>query len=202
MKTGLIYKATNKLSGKSYIGLTTKALKERIRGHIKDSKIKNHTFKFANALRKYNFDDWDWIILHKDIPFKYLSKMEEFYIFLFNTYNEGYNSTKGGEHSPMHNPISRRKNALARTGKSRPDVAERNRRNRGKKLSEEHEKKLSDNFSGKNNPFYGKTHSDETRLKMSKAKENYIPWNKGKPHSEETKRKLKEAWKRRKERDK
>ena len=50
---------------------------------------------------------------------------------------------------------------------------------------------------GKFNPMYNHIYSDETRIKMSKAKENYIPWNKGKHHSEETRRKLKEAWKKR-----
>ncbi len=33
---------------------------------------------------------------------------------------------------------------------------------------------------GKNNPFYGKTHSKETKLKISQSRKNCIPWNKGK----------------------
>jgi hypothetical protein len=31
---GIIYKATNKVNGKSYIGQTTKSLKHRINNHI------------------------------------------------------------------------------------------------------------------------------------------------------------------------
>lgn len=202
MKTGIIYKAVNKISNKSYIGQTTKQLKERIRCHIKDVKRKKHTYKFANALRKYNESDWEWLILYKDIPFHLLGKMEELCISLHDTYKNGYNSTLGGEYNPMHNPESRRKLSLSKIGTKRPDLAERNRQSRGKKLSEEHKKKLSIYFSGNKNPFYGKKHSQESKIKMSKSKQNFVPWNKGILHSEETKRKMKEAWKKRKERNK
>jgi len=36
-------------------------------------------------------------------------------------------------------------------------------------------------------------HSEESKKKMSEAKQNYVPWNKGIPCSEETKKKLSEA---------
>ena len=44
--------------------------------------------------------------------------------------------------------------------------------------------------------------SEETRQKISDANKGKIAWNKGKKTSEETKRKMKEAWIRRRERDK
>lgn len=44
-----------------------------------------------------------------------------------------------------------------------------------------------------NHPMYGKNHSEETKAKMSKAKEGYVPWMKGKHHTDETKKKLSEA---------
>jgi hypothetical protein len=43
---------------------------------------------------------------------------------------------------------------------------------RGKKLSEEHKKTLSILFSGKNNPNYGKKHSDSTKEKVRQARLN------------------------------
>ena len=39
----------------------------------------------------------------------------------------------------------------------------------------------------------GRKHSEETKLKISKANKGRIAWNKGKHHTEETKRKLSEA---------
>lgn len=78
-------------------------------------------------------------------------------------------------------------------------------------------KKLKGKMSGDKNPFFGKTHSDETKRKLSEANKNRIvspltknrisqankgmvPWNKGKsnPHSPEHKRKLSELNKNRK----
>ena len=55
-------------------------------------------------------------------------------------------------------------------------------------------------LSGDNNHFYGKTHSEETKEKISKSNKGKIAWNKGKPLSEETKEKIsksnkgKESW--------
>lgn len=58
---------------------------------------------------------------------------------------------------------------------------------KGTKLSEEHKKKISSSNSGSNNPFYNKTHSNETKEKIS---ENNCRHWKGKKLSEEHKRKL------------
>ena len=41
-----------------------------------------------------------------------------------------------------------------------------------------------------NHPMYGKKHSEETKDKMSKAKEGYVPWIKDHGHSEESKEKM------------
>ena len=61
---------------------------------------------------------------------------------------------------------------------------------KGKPKSEEHKRKMSEARKGKrlgrDNPFYGKTHSEESKKKMSEAK-------KGKQLTEETKKKLSEA---------
>ena len=48
---------------------------------------------------------------------------------------------------------------------------------------------------GKDNPMFGKHHSEETRKKMSEARKGQIPWIKGKHHSEETRRKISKATK-------
>jgi hypothetical protein len=64
---------------------------------------------------------------------------------------------------------------------------------KGKNLSEETKKKISESTKGKKNHFFGKKHSEETKLKltgrklseetkrkMSSSKKGIIPWNKGK----------------------
>ena len=51
--------------------------------------------------------------------------------------------------------------------------------NKGKQLSEETRKKMSEALSGDNHPFFGKHRSDETRLKMSEANKGMLWWNNG-----------------------
>ena len=57
---------------------------------------------------------------------------------------------------------------------------------KGKKLSEETRKRISEMNKGENHPMYGKHHSEEAKKKMREA-------NKGKHHSEEAKKKMREA---------
>lgn len=48
-------------------------------------------------------------------------------------------------------------------------------------------------YHGEEHPFYGKHHSKEAKEKMSKAKENYVPWNVGKKHTKEAREKMSKA---------
>ncbi len=52
-------------------------------------------------------------------------------------------------------------------------------------------------FSGKNHPRYGKSHTEESRKKLSESHKGQIPWNKGKTgiYSEETRKKISDAHK-------
>ncbi len=64
-KFGIIYIATSP-SGKSYIGQTVQALCNRKTGHAKDAE--NYTYAFANAIRKYGINGFNWDTLYYDIP--------------------------------------------------------------------------------------------------------------------------------------
>lgn len=81
-----------------------------------------------------------------------------------------------GENHPLYG-IGHTKKSKEKMSKSR----------KGKKLSEEHKKKLSQAFSGENNPMYGKKHPEEIRKKISEAT---MGRGKGIPKSEEHKRKI------------
>jgi group I intron endonuclease len=94
---GLIYKATSKTSGKSYIGLTSRTLEERKQEHYYQAKGEHKTYAFYNAISKYGFDDFEWTIIFETDDFNELQRYECYFIGKHNTFENGYNSTVGGE---------------------------------------------------------------------------------------------------------
>lgn len=93
MKSGIIYMATNKMNGKSYIGQTTKKMEERRTEH-KLSKKYYHT-KFYDALEKFGWENFEWKVLYETSE-EMLDLAEILSIYTYNTFYEGYNSTLGG----------------------------------------------------------------------------------------------------------
>jgi len=91
---GKIYCAHCIFTGKKYIGQTVKNnLKYRIAEHFAD--CVNHNHKFANALEKYGKDGFIWgVIGEYDISL--LNEMEIYWIDVYDTFNNGYNTTTGG----------------------------------------------------------------------------------------------------------
>lgn len=93
-KVGLIYKVTNIINNKIYIGQTIQSLKERKRQHYKFAKSKKN-YKFSNALNKYDANNFIWEILEDNISVDKLNDREVYYIELHDCFNKGYNSTPG-----------------------------------------------------------------------------------------------------------
>ena len=90
--TGIIYRAFNKISNKSYIGQSKNDLETRKRQHYYKAREKSHTYKFVNALRLYPEDSWTWEVL-AEVEIDKLNDYEKFFIQDLDTYNNGYNST-------------------------------------------------------------------------------------------------------------
>jgi group I intron endonuclease len=99
-----IYKFTNKINSKSYIGQTNN-IEKRKRGHKSDSyNAKSHSYKlpFHNAIRKYGWENFKFEII-EEIPDEmgrdYLNEREIFFIDYFKTLTtqNGYNLTVGGD---------------------------------------------------------------------------------------------------------
>ncbi len=143
-----IYKHTSKTSGKSYIGYTTNGIDKRWRNHCNNSqKVSNR--HFHNAIRKYGEEDFTHEIIVRCSDIEIAKKAEISCIDYYDTYNNGYNMTKGGEgFSGKHSDESKRKMSKAK---------------KGIPLSDEHKRKLSESQ-------IGKIVSDESKKKMSKPK--------------------------------
>lgn len=98
---GYIYIYTNVKNGKVYIGQTTDIV-NRKSAHKYKASIDRSNNKFYNAVRKYGWDSFTFNILVtiqseniKDLTI-FLDAVETFYIWKYNSFKQGYNSTAGG----------------------------------------------------------------------------------------------------------
>lgn len=96
MVFGIIYKVTNKINGKVYIGQTTQGLRRRKKAHIRDAVNKKYNSVFHKALLKYN--DFAWEIIDQCDSRQQLNEMEFHYIKQYDSKApNGYNLTFGGD---------------------------------------------------------------------------------------------------------
>lgn len=96
---GLIYKITNKVNNKSYIGQTTQTLEKRWKKHL--SQLNDNTY-FHRAIKKYGANNFLKEILEDNIFNEKLDEREIYWIAKEGTYidNGGYNLTVGGKSTP------------------------------------------------------------------------------------------------------
>lgn len=89
---GFIYKVTNKVNNKVYIGQTRYTVEFRWKQHIH----KQDNCHFHNAIRKWGIDNFIVETLEKcDVDL--LNSREIFYIAKYDSYKSGYNSTIEGD---------------------------------------------------------------------------------------------------------
>lgn len=155
----IIYKFTNKINGKVYIGTTNRGFEYRKHEHVYASES-NPKFKFHQAIKKYGIDNFNEEILIENIDSKeQANNLEIEYIKIFDSYKNGYNMTEGGGNRGefKHSNESKEKMRLSKLGI---------------KLSDEHKKKIS-------NSLKNKPKTKEHNIKVGLA-------NKGKKHSKES----------------
>lgn len=163
---GIIYKITNTVNNKVYIGQTTTTFKrrynkggnsniERVYNTHKYNKEHNSSYNkhLLFSIEKYSFNAFD-VDVRFDVAYskEELDFREDYWIVYYDSINNGYNHKRGGANGSP---------------------------------SEETKQKMSIANKGENNSFYGKTHTEETKQKIRIANKNRI-W------TEESKRKLKE----------
>ena len=94
---GFIYKITNTINGKSYLGQTIQNVKERFYQHCatKCSKAVSN-MAIHRAIKKYGKSNFTVEVI-EEIDSANLNDRERYWIKYYNSYNNGYNSTKGGQ---------------------------------------------------------------------------------------------------------
>ena len=110
IKKGNIYKITNLINEKKYIGCTIYPINKRFEEHIYRCLKSDSNTKFCNSIRKYSVENFN-IELIEECEISVIYEREKFYITEFKTYEYGLNSTVGGEGclGYVHSPEIRKK---------------------------------------------------------------------------------------------
>lgn len=91
-----IYKHTNKVNGKVYIGQTCQKPEDR----WQNGRGYQHNPLFYNAIQKYGWNGFTHEIIETEIQTQEEANQKEIdYIAQYNSYEEGYNLTKGGNNA-------------------------------------------------------------------------------------------------------
>ena len=91
---GYIYKISNSINDKLYIGKTCTTLSNRWSHYISDyTKYDWHLYR---AMRKYGIENFS-IELVEECEDNKLNEQEQYWINYYNSYNNGYNMTIGGD---------------------------------------------------------------------------------------------------------
>lgn len=186
----VIYKTTNLINGKIYIGQDTK----NNQNYLGSGKILKY------SINKYGKDNFIKEILEYCKNIDELNEREKYWITELNSTNReiGYNVTFGGQSGWMlglkHTEDTKLNYSIKRKGVL---IGEKNGMY-GKKHTDESKKKMSNPKFGSDNGMYGKKHSEETKNKMSNKLIGEANPFYGKKHSEETKQKMSETAKKRK----
>ena len=110
-----IYCIENKINQKKYIG-QSKDISERWVKHVRDlNNGVHHNIHLQASWDKYGEKNFDFKIIKACKPL-YLNRFEKIYINIYDTYNNGYNMTTGGDINPMNMPEIRNKIAVSMTG--------------------------------------------------------------------------------------
>ena len=92
-----IYKITNLVNGKEYIGQTSLSIQERFKQHIHDANKGYYNHRpLYNAFNKYGIENFIVEEL-EECNTEEVNQKEIEYINKFDTYSNGYNATLGGE---------------------------------------------------------------------------------------------------------
>ncbi len=93
---GYIYKITNKVNNKAYIGQTIKTVEKRFQQHKNNSnKPYFSQIVLYKAFNKYGIQNFKCETI-EEIPNEQLDEREKYWIEYYDTYFNGYNSTLGG----------------------------------------------------------------------------------------------------------
>ena len=148
----IIYKATNKINGKCYIGQTRHSLEHRKKIHLIRARqgVKTH---FYQAIRKYGEDNFEWTILCVTSSKQTLNELETYYITKYDSIKNGYNMVDGGDNNIMDiEGVKTHHDEVMQSDEVRSKISKSMKAYRLEHpFTDEHRKKLSEKAKGNHN---------------------------------------------------
>lgn len=167
----LIYKVTNKINGKGYIGKTVKSKEERWAEHVSYARTPETILHFA--ICKYGREAFEVTILEDGISEEsVLNERERFYIKEHKTYPPGlgfgYNMTPGGDGNSNPSPETRKRMSAGVKASLTPE-----RRERLRQLALNMPQSQKDQISSSvkahtSSPEFARRHSERVKEGMAK----------------------------------
>lgn len=99
---GFIYKISNSINDKIYIGKTLSTIEKRFAQHQRDAlKPEENNRPLYRAMRKYGPENFS-VELIEIVPLENLSEREKYWINYYHSYENGYNATLGGDGKQLY----------------------------------------------------------------------------------------------------
>jgi len=162
-----IYKITNKINQKVYIGQTIQSLCQRWREHTSK---KSHCVKLVSAMKKYGKHNFSIELIETCPTVEESNRKEVHWIFYYDSIENGYNIMFGGDNKTMSSD-TKLKISKTKVGEKNPMYG-KPAWNRNKKLTKTHTENLSISHLGQIPWNKGKTMSQESIDKMKNTKRN------------------------------
>lgn len=168
-----IYKITNNLNGKIYIGFDV-SYPKRLKQHYNDSK-KGKNSPLCDDIRKCGWDNFSKELIYQSWDAKHCLKvMENYFIVENNSYIEGYNRTLGGNGSlgssrPKTKKWKEEHSKKLKGRKTKRIFTEEDRKKHSETMKKFYEQNPDKILNGEKNGMFGKKHTEEWRKKHSQS---------------------------------
>jgi len=176
-ETFKIYKITNTVNGKVYIGQTIRNLEDRFKCHTRQKNCR----KLYNAIQKHGKENFTIELIEFCSNIKQLNDREIFWINTYKSNITGYNIELGGKNKitqqetkdklskslkgRIFSDLHKRNISIGKTGNKNPHSFEHIQKLKNKKRTQEQKIKYSLCKLGNKNPSYGKPSPNRKSIK-------------------------------------
>ena len=181
-----IYKVTNKINGKVYIGQSVD-IGRRWRQHM----TAEDDIYFHKAIQKYGVENFEWEVIEKCKKSE-LDERESYWIEYYDSFNKGYNCTRGGEGVGIGEDHPRWKGGISLDPEYNKKHYEANKEQAKQQMKEYYETnkdKIKEKRKGKSKQYY---EANKEKIKQQMKEHYEANKEKAKEYREANKEKAKE----------